>query len=109
LSTTTADSPHRYNASSTRLGVHPACAPAGNHDAAVGWGISFPSFVTTLPCASVNGWSFVADYVDGPGHTDWGQESFTWNGHSVVGHVCKRPGYVVRAYNYDQDLLVCSQ
>jgi len=105
LTSTSADYFHRYDAIGTKLGVKPACF--GSTDAAIGWGIAFPSFVTTLPCANVS-FTLGASYVDGAGNPNWGQEWFTHNGHSVLGHVCKKLGYIVTAYNYDQDLFVCA-
>lgn len=92
-----------YNGIDSKLGVSPAC----DGDPAVGWGIAFPSFVTTLPCESI-GRNVTADYVDGDGYADWGQEWFTWGGDSVYGHVCNRAGSVVTAFSYDQDLFVCA-
>ncbi len=92
-----------YTGTATNLGVTPACNTT--LDAAVNWQLA--NFVTTITCEQRRNWHFTADYVDGPGNALWGQEWF-WvgsgaNAHQVLGHVCRKRGFVVRAADIDPD------
>jgi hypothetical protein len=108
MSGTVMDTTTSYNGTDTILTVNPACAnPTTPHDATVGFSENGDTGATSITCQTDHTHSWAGTYVDGSGYTTWGQEWFMWNGDWVFGHICGKSGYVVRAYNIDNDLFVC--